>query len=71
MRQRRSGVSSGKAAARLTLENLARCRAAIYPVLAIESGAARLGEHCVAQRRLPWLRRRALSSERPTLMERT
>src|SRR6266850_7445860 len=33
MRQRRSGVRSETTAARLTLENLARCPAAIYPVL--------------------------------------
>ena len=31
---RRSGVGSETTAARLTLENLARCRAAIYPFLA-------------------------------------
>src|SRR6185295_1108937 len=41
MRQRRSGVRSETAAARDTLENLARCRAAIYPVLAGEPGARR------------------------------
>src|SRR5216117_3567585 len=36
MRQRRSGVRSETTAARSTLENLARCRAAIYPVLGVE-----------------------------------
>src|SRR6266852_3729084 len=52
MRQRRSGVRSEATAARLTLVNLACCRAAIYPFLAGESHPRFVGGRPVDRRDL-------------------